>query len=492
MKKKNIVLIISMLFACLSVSAQQKTEGYVILVEGDKVYVDFTEKDVTVGSTLEVAGKEEYMIHPVTGEKIRKESEGVDLLKVTAVHSDYSEAVFVNSGKAASSVRPGVKVRRQQTVQLASSVAEKPAVKKQTVSPADRIPIVIAPTEVNDITGIGYFGVYVSDMLMEKMMLNDRITLLDRSILEAQLNEIDLAGRYIDAATAIEKGKIKGAKFAIVVTMQKPDVVNVKTGVPLASVMGALQGLTGTNLGAQYFSNTSTERLKSAVDISARVIDMETSEVVFMCSGSGKAQGKVQLGLEYGALGGMQVNGGINGFKRTVTGQAIDKAFNIVANSLNSFFNGETTARVVSGSSGAVGEGMLRASRGRLYMDTEKLSSEDLQSLFVSEPNMYFRYKKALRWRKQSWVPLVASLAPSLTLWSLSGMSDADGGNMILGGFLFFGSGCAGTALMCWKCNKDLKAIAYDYNDKVLRGRETARELSFVATGGGLGLRFSF
>ena len=413
------------------------------------------------------------MIHPVTGEKIRKESEGVDLLKVTAVHSDYSEAVFVNSGKAASSVRPGVKVRRQQTVQLASSVAEKPAVKKQTVSPADRIPIVIAPTEVNDITGIGYFGVYVSDMLMEKMMLNDRITLLDRSILEAQLNEIDLAGRYIDAATAIEKGKIKGAKFAIVVTMQKPDVVNVKTGVPLASVMGALQGLTGTNLGAQYFSNTSTERLKSAVDISARVIE-------------------VQLGLEYGALGGMQVNGGINGFKRTVTGQAIDKAFNIVANSLNSFFNGETTARVVSGSSGAVGEGMLRASRGRLYMDTEKLSSEDLQSLFVSEPNMYFRYKKALRWRKQSWVPIVASLAPSLTLWSLSGMSDADGGNMILGGFLFFGSGCAGTALMCWKCNKDLKAIAYDYNEKVLRGRETARELSFVATGGGLGLRFSF
>ena len=194
-----------MLFACLSVSAQQKTEGYVILVEGDKVYVDFTEKDVTVGSTLEVAGKEEYMIHPVTGEKIRKESEGVDLLKVTAVHSDYSEAVFVNSGKAASSVRPGVKVRRQQTVQLASSVAEKPAVKKQTVSPADRIPIVIAPTEVNDITGIGYFGVYVSDMLMEKMMMNDRITLLDRSILEAQLNEIDLAGSYIDAATAIEK-----------------------------------------------------------------------------------------------------------------------------------------------------------------------------------------------------------------------------------------------------------------------------------------------
>ena len=484
MKKKNIVLIISMLFACLGVSAQQKTEGYVILVEGDNVYVDFTEKDVTVG-------KEEYMVHPVTGEKIKKESGSVDLLKITAVHSDYSEAVFVNSDKMASSVRPGVKVRRQQTVQLASSVAEKSAVKKQTVSPADRIPIVIAPTEVNDITGIGYFGVYVSDMLMEKMMMNDRITLLDRSILEAQLNEIDLAGRYIDAATAIEKGKIKGAKFAIVVTMQKPDVVNVKTGVPLASVMGALQGLTGTNLGAQYFSNTSTERLKSAVDISARVIDMETSEVVFMCSGSGKAQGKVQLGLEYGALGGMQVNGGINGFKRTVTGQAIDKAFNIVANSLNSFFNGETTARVVSGSSGAVGEGLLRASRGRLYMDTERLRSEHLQSLFVSDSDLYFRYKKALRWRKHSWVPFIVSLAPSIAVFCQM-EKDKNKGNYIAGGLIFLGAGATGTALMCWKCNKDLKAIAYDYNDKVLRGRETARELSFVATGGGFGLRFSF
>ena len=497
MKKKNIVLIISMLFACLGVLAQQKTEGYVILVEGDKVYVDFTEKDVTVGSMLEVAGKEEYMVHPVTGEKIRKEAGGVDLLKVTAVHSDYSEAVFVNSDKMASSVRPGVKVRRQQTVQLASSVAEKSAVKKQTVSPADRIPIVIAPTEVNDINGIGYFGVYVSDMLMEKMMMNDRITLLDRSILDAQLNEIDLAGRYIDAATAIEKGKIKGAKFAIVVTMQKPDVVNVKTGVPLLSVMGALQGLTGTNLGAQYFSNTSTERLKSAVDISARVIDMETSEVVFMCSGSGKAQGKVQLGLEYGALGGMQVNGGINGFKRTVTGQAIDKAFNIVANGLNSFFNGETTARVVSGSSGAVGEGLLKVSKRRLYMDTERLGREDLKSLFVNDSDLYFRYKKAMRWKKWSWMPFVASLAPSITLFVRSGFiahggEDGNVGNNILGGFLFFGAGATGTALMCWKCNKDLKAIVYDYNEKVLHGRDTARELSFVAVNGGLGLRFSF
>lgn len=130
-------------------------------------------------------------------------------------------------------------------------------------------------------------------------------------------------------------------------------------------------------------------------------------------------------------------------------------------------------------------------------MDTERLGREDLKSLFVNDSDLYFRYKKAMRWKKWSWMPFVASLAPSITLFVRSGFiahggEDGNVGNNILGGFLFFGAGATGTALMCWKCNKDLKAIVYDYNEKVLHGRDTARELSFVAVNGGLGLRFSF
>ena len=39
-----------------------------------------------------------------------------------------------------------------------------------------------------------------------------------------------------------------------------------------------------------------------------------------MCSGTGKSQGKSQLSLEYGALGGAELNGGAEGFKQPIVG----------------------------------------------------------------------------------------------------------------------------------------------------------------------------
>lgn len=485
-----------MLFCFLAVSVlsfAQKDKGYVILVDGNSVFVDFTSADVVAGDLLDVLQEDSYMVHPVTGKKIWKEGSSLCTLRVTKTFSDYSEAV-VSEGSGAK-LKPGMKIEKR--VAVADKV-EAPA--NNNAAPKisggkDRIPVVITPTEVNDIVGIGYFGMYVSDMLMEKMMMNDRITLLDRSILEAQMNEIDLAGRYIDAATAIEKGKIKGAKFAIQVTMQKPDVVNVRTGVPLASVMGAVQGLTGTNLGAQYFSNTKVERLKSAVDITARVIDMQTSEVVFMCSGSGKAQGKVQLGLEYGALGGTMINGGVNGFKQTVTGKAVNEAFNMIADGLNKFFNGETDARVLTGRSVAGGDELLRASKGRLYLGTQKMSKDDLASLFSENDNLYFRYKSARNWRRWSWIPVTVAFVPGVYFLAEGtgdkGFDSAENNSGEVGAAIFFwGAGAAGTYLMCWKSNKILKAIVKDYNARKRNGDNM--ELSLVTVPGGLGFRFSF
>lgn len=485
-------------FLCLALllalpAAAQKTSGYVILVEGNDVYVDLTENDVKAGDVLDVIGEAEYIIHPVTKKRIQKEAVSAGTLRVTVPHAEYSLAACADKTLLAK-LRAGMKVEKQVRL-TGGGASEKSA--KSTVKPAvsapssQRIPVMITPTEVNDITGIGYFGLYVSDMLMEKLMRNDRITLLDRSILEAQMNEIDLAGRYIDAATAIEKGRIKGARYAIQVTMQKPDVVNVKTGVPLASVMGALQGLTGTNLGAQYFSNTRVERLKSAVDITARVIDMQTSEVVFMCSGSGHAAGKVQLGLEYGALGGTQINGGINGFKQTVTGQAINEAFDFIANGLNRFFNGETTERVLSNAgSKPLGEGMLLASKGRLYMDTDRLSDEDLQSLFVNNPDYYFRYKKARKLRTLSCLPVIWFSGGLICAAVGAGGSRPD--ITVTTGVLMMLSGGTATYLMLWKSNKELHALANGYNRSKQQERGYGGELSLVGTPGGVGLRLTF
>lgn len=89
--------------------------------------------------------------------------------------------------------------------------------------------------------------------------------------------------------------------------MQKPDVVNVRTGIPLASIMGAFQAGFGKNLGAQYMSNVEVATLTASVSITARLSILQTGEVLFMSSGTGKAKGKSQLSMEYGALGGAAV-----------------------------------------------------------------------------------------------------------------------------------------------------------------------------------------
>lgn len=97
-------------------------------------------------------------------------------------------------------------------------------------------------------------------------MMCDKVRLLDRSVLGTQMDELNLSGEYINPATAIQKGK---------------------------------------NIGAQYASNAQIGTLKASVNITTRVVDLQTSEVVFMCSGTGRTQGKSQLSLEYGALGGV-------------------------------------------------------------------------------------------------------------------------------------------------------------------------------------------
>ena len=83
-----------------------------------------------------------------------------------------------------------------------------------------------------------------------------------------------------------------------------------------------------------------------------------------MSSGTGKAKGKSQLSMEYGALGGAQLNGGADGFKQTVTGQAIQKAFIGIGRNLNQYFNGDAKSRVMGSASGFGNYGDEMKARG--------------------------------------------------------------------------------------------------------------------------------
>ena len=308
---------------------------------------------VQVGDWINVYGKGTYIVHPVTQKKIYTEPEIIGKLDIGSTFKDYSIAK-VNDRSLLHLLKEGLEVFVISNDKIIGQSGNTSLSPMQSAASSERIPIVIAPAQVNDVVGVGHFGGYVADILMEQMLLCDKVKLLDRSILNAQIDEVNLAGSYIDPATAIQRAKIQGARYILQVTMQKPDVVNVRTGIPLASIMGAIQGATGTNIGAQYMSNASIATLKAEVNITTRVVDLETGEVMFMTSGKGKAKGKSSVSLEYGALGGGEINGGVEGFKQSITGKAIQRAFTTIGRNLNRYFNEDTDAKVIGHASGVL------------------------------------------------------------------------------------------------------------------------------------------
>jgi hypothetical protein len=305
------------------------------------------------------------------------------------------------------------------------------------------------------------------------------------------MDEINLTGDYIDPKTAIQRGQIAGAQYIIQVTMQKPDVVNVRTGIPLASIMGAAQAISGTNIGAQYASNMQVGTLKAEVSISTRVVDLQTGEVVFMSSGTGKAKGKSQLAMEYGALGGGEINGGAQGFKQTITGKAIQQAFMGIGRNLNEYFKGNTQTKVMGTVSGGMRYGDQLYLKGRsLYLGTEKLNKEGVKMAFADNPDLFFRYKQAKSQIGWSWVTTLIGSGIMLmsSAWDLTYERASFVGTFIAG------AGIAGGGIyLNISGTKKLKRIEMDYNASQSQSYHNNRpRVDLALSKNGLGLRFTF
>ena len=414
---------LSLMLLCVTIAMGQSTRGYIISVEGNAVYVDLTSRQVQPGDKLLVYGSGGYMTHPVTKKKIKKNDVFVTTLEVGQTFDEYSIALPYNIAELPK-VEVGMRVQTSTAAKSTETKTVNDAMtstfvnsENGTVTGSTKIPVVVAPAQVNDVVNNGHFGGYVADILMEQLLQCERVRLLDRSVLNAQISEIDLAGDILDKETTIRRGKVIGARYILQTTMQKPDVANIRTGVPLASVMGAIQGATGTNIGAAYASNMQVATLKASVSISVRVVDLQTGEVVFMTSGEGNAKGKSQLRMEYGALGGGELNGGAEDFKQTITGKAITQAFRRIGRNLNAFFNGETDKKVM----GTIGGGPLMDERMyakgySLYLGTEKLDKEGAKMAFAEKPNLYFNYKKAKRYKRLAWALPITGAAVGIAI----------------------------------------------------------------------------
>ena len=382
---------ILLFFLSVNLFSQTREKGYIIEIEGSSVYVDYNSNDVKVGDRLQVSSVPKVMVHPVTKQKIVKEGELLATLEITETQKDYSAAGRIYPSNAIAKLSVGLQVAF-------------PGKGTSSELPKDgKINKAIADATVNDVVGTGYFGNYVADLLMAEMMSCDKIRLIDRSMLNAQVDETNLVeGGYINASNSIMKGQIAGVQYMIQLTMQRPDVTNITTGIPIKSLLtaaGAIAGMSGANhnvtnslaVGSAMSSNMRTAKLKAAVSLTARVVDVQTGEVLFMCTGTGNAQGDSQLELEEGALGGLQINGGVDGFKQTVTGKAVAMAYRKIGGSLKSYFNGETSEKIIK--SGFL-DSEMNYRKGKVFMGVNKLSNNEIKEAFGEKPQLYFDFKK--------------------------------------------------------------------------------------------------
>ena len=405
MKRLSLFLLFGLLANL--VSAQEGLKGYIIGIENGQVYLDFNNQDVKVGDRIHIVGEPTVFVHPVTKEKITKKRETIATVQITETAEDYSVGGKVFPANAIGRLEVG----QRAVIPDRTEVAEIPKDGKVNVAIADAI--------VNDVVNNGFFGGYVADLLMEEMLSCNKIRLIDRSIIAAQIGEVELADAgYINQESAIMGGDIAGVQYMVRVTVQKPDVVNITTGIPIKSILsaaGAIASIAGANDGVtkslqtagDLSSDVRTARLKASVSVSAQIVDLQTGEIMFMSSRSAIAQGESQLSLEEGALNGLQINGGVDGFRQTVTGKAMAMTFNQLGKDLRDYFNGEITQRVRK--QGFM-DSELTYRRGKIYMGVNKLSSSDMKSILSQNPDWFFDYRKAKRLRNWSYTPMIIGI----------------------------------------------------------------------------------
>ena len=195
--------------------------------------------------------------------------------------------------------------------------------------------------------------------------------------------------------------------------------------------------------------------------------------------------------MEYGALSGAELNGGADGFKQTVTGQAIQKAFVPIGRNLNKFFNGETTERVMGSTSGYGNYGDELTRRGsKLYMGTEQLKMDDVKMLFADNSQRFFQYRSAKK--MNGWGTSLSIIGGISFISGIVGYS-INGSSLWSNNFFYFiGGGAAiatGGVILKVTSRDKIKKLVNEYNRE---NQRLASSWNVVSDRNGIGLRLTF
>ena len=452
-----------------TIQAQNEAVGYVISVEGEKVYIDLAAGKVKPGDKVAVYSKEGYFIHPVTKKRLKREPSQVASLEVVKVYTDYSLARAVPA-QSLSKVEVGMSVQCNAMSQSSHSessgdVYGPPAAKENrpsvlSVDPVrttdEKVSVFVAPAQVNDVVGVGYFGTYVSDLLMEQLMFCDKVRLLDRTVMGMQMDETDL---------------------------------------------------TGYSFGVDYggFSSRFRKKSRSTIHVECGGGDLDSFGKYYRpgCrfadrrgfvyeQRDGKSERKVAVVDGIRRIGRRAVERRSRWFQADGYRQAIQKAFIGIGRNLNQYFNGDAKSRVMGSASGFGNYGDEMKARGfSLYMGTEKISKDDARMLFADRSNLYFRYKSAKS--KSNWGWGLMALGPIIVVGGFF-IDIAYGGYGEVTPYTI----AAGSALLLAGAGLEIasavsiKKIARDYNT-MSKQSDYACRLSLVAPAtGGLGVRLTF
>ncbi len=96
------------------VGAFPPAEGLVVAAEGERLFIDLTEKSgVQPGQEFSVFRKGEVFRHPITGRPLGRYEDVLGYAQIVKVHPQYAEAVFVpEEGKPAPEPEDGVRITK--------------------------------------------------------------------------------------------------------------------------------------------------------------------------------------------------------------------------------------------------------------------------------------------------------------------------------------------------------------------------------------------
>jgi len=318
------VVVICILFFYESVFSQKI--GVIIQTEADTAYIDLTKPDIQIGDKLVIEQDGGYMIHPVTKEKIEKGKEKIGYLQITDLKEKYSIGKIIPP-KIAEKVSAGMYVKKLSIEEIALNKELKDII------------------AISSINLIGYekssAGDYMSDLLAHELRQKTTMRLVDRQSLDMQIKEaaLNLSG-VLDEYSAINVGKILGVKYFVLCSGYPPEVKQKSSGLPIKSLLSTAEALTNTDLNSEKFSNIKKEKLEGEIQITARVVDVATGEIIFTAVESATYEGESNIAFEGGLFSNVQTNQGATLFTQTVSGKVSQLVMSYIADDINSYFNG--------------------------------------------------------------------------------------------------------------------------------------------------------